>query len=122
MIYSSNNTKSADLFSIAKSGVNASKQLLNTAGHNISNVNTEGYVRERTSFQSQLTGGVGQSTTERVLNVFAQNQLRRDTTLQSEHENFYNKTTVIDNVFASEANSISASMSHFFFCSTNCNG
>ncbi|MFQ3189499.1 MAG: flagellar hook-associated protein 1 FlgK [Paraglaciecola sp.] len=114
MIYSNNNTRTADLFSIAKSGVNASNQLLNTAGHNIANVNTEGYVRERTSFQSQLTGGVGQSTTERVLNVFAQNQLRRDTTLQSEHENFYNKTAVIDNVFASEANSISASMSRFF--------
>jgi flagellar hook-associated protein 1 FlgK len=114
MIYSNNSTRTADLFSIAKSGVNASNQLLNTAGHNIANVNTEGYVRERTSFQSQLTGGVGQSTTERVLNVFAQNQLRRDTTLQSEHENFYNKTTVIDNVFASEANSISSSMSRFF--------
>jgi flagellar hook-associated protein 1 FlgK len=114
MIYSNNNIRTADLFSIAKSGVNASNELLNTAGHNIANVNTEGYVRERTSFQSQLTGGVGQSTTERVLNVFAQNQLRRDTTLQSEHENFYNKTAVIDNVFASEANSISGSMSRFF--------
>lgn len=114
MIYSSNGTRTADLFSIGKSGVNASNQLLNTAGHNIANVNTEGFVRERTSFQSQLTGGVGQSTTERVLNVFAQNQLRRDTTLQSEHENFYNKTSVIDNVLASEANSISSSMSRFF--------
>ena len=114
MIYSNNNTRTADLFSIAKSGVNASNQLLNTAGHNIANVNTEGYVRERTTFQSQLTGGVGQSTTERVLNVFAQNQLRRDTTLQSEHENYYNKTSVLDNVFAGEANSISSSMSRFF--------
>jgi flagellar hook-associated protein 1 FlgK len=106
--------RTADLFSIAKSGVNASNKLLNTAGHNIANVNTEGYVRERTSFQSQLTGGVGQSTTERVMNVFAQNQLRRDTTMQSEHESYYNKTAVIDNVFASEANSISSSMSRFF--------
>lgn len=114
MIYSNNTTRTADLFSIAKSGVNASNQLLNTTGHNIANVNTEGFVRERTSFQSQLTGGVGQSTTERVLNVFAQNQLRRDTTLQSEYENFYNKTAVIDSVFASEANSISSSMSRFF--------
>lgn len=111
---SNNSTRNADLFSIAKSGVNASNQLLNTAGHNIANVNTEGYVRERTSFQSQLTGGVGQSTTERVLNVFAQNQMRRDTTLHSEYENYYNKTAVLDNVFASEANSISASMSRFF--------
>ena len=115
MISSSNSsTRNADLFSIAKSGVNASNQLLNTTGNNIANVNTEGYVRERTTFESQLTGGVGRSTTERVINVFAQNQLRRDTTLQSEYENYYNRTSVIDNVFASEANSISASMSRFF--------
>ena len=111
---SNNNTRNADLFSIATSGVNASNQLLNTTGNNIANVNTEGFVRERTTFESQLTGGVGRSTTERVLNVFAQNQLRRDTTTQSEYENYYNKTSVLDNVFASEANSISSSMSRFF--------
>jgi flagellar hook-associated protein 1 FlgK len=107
-------TRSADLFSIATSGVNASNQLLTTAGNNIANVNTEGFVRERTNFVSQLAGGVGQSTTERVLNVFAQNQLRRDTTMQSEHEAFYNKTSVLDNMFASESNSIASSMSRFF--------
>ncbi len=109
-----NNIRNADLFSIATSGVNASSRLLNTTANNIANVNTEGFVRERTTFESQLTGGVGRSTTERVLNIFAQNQLRRDTTLQSEFENYYNKTSVLDNVFASEANSISASMSRFF--------
>ncbi|WP_158967698.1 flagellar basal body rod C-terminal domain-containing protein [Paraglaciecola sp. L3A3] len=107
-------TRNASLMSIATSGVNASNELLRTTGHNIANVNTEGYVRERTSFESQVTGGVGQGTTERVINVFAQNQLRRDTTQLSEHENFYNKTTILDNVFASEANSISKSMSSFF--------
>jgi flagellar hook-associated protein 1 FlgK len=111
---SNNSTRNADLFSIATSGVSASNQLLNTTGHNIANVNTEGFVRERTTFESQLTGGVGRSTTERVINIFAQNQLRRDTTLQSEFENYFNKTTVIDNVFAGEANSISSSMSRFF--------
>lgn len=114
MITSNSNTRTADLFSIATSGVNASNQLLTTTGNNIANVNTEGFVRERTSFESQLTGGVGRSTTERVINVFAQNQLRRDTTLQSEFENYFNRTSVIDNVFAGEANSISASMSRFF--------
>lgn len=103
-----------DLYSIATSGVNASNQLLTTAGNNIANVNTEGFVRERTNFVSQLAGGVGQSTTERVINVFAQNQLRRDTTMQSEHEAFYTKTAVLDNMFASESNSISNSMSRFF--------
>jgi flagellar hook-associated protein 1 FlgK len=102
------------LFSIATSGVNASNQLLTTAGNNIANVNTEGFVRERTNFVTQLAGGVGESTTERVLNVFAQNQLRRDTTMQSEFDAFYTKTSVLDNVFASESNSIASSMSRFF--------
>ena len=115
MIPSSNNsTRHTDLFSIATSGVNASNEMLNTTGNNIANVNAEGYVRERTSFEGQISGGVGRSSTERVLNVFAQNQLRRDTTLQSEYENYYNKTAVLDNVFATESNSISASMSRFF--------
>ncbi len=106
--------RNASLFSIAQSGVNASNQLLKTTGHNIANVNTEGFVRERTSFQSQPTGGVGQSSTERVINTFALNQLRRDTTSLSEFETYHDKTSVLDNVFASEANSISKSMSRFF--------
>ena len=107
-------TRTTDLFSIATSGVNASNQLLTTAGNNIANVNTEGFVRERTNFVAQLAGGVGESTTERVLNVFAQNQLRRDTTMQSEFDAFYTKASVLDNVFASESNSIASSMSRFF--------
>jgi flagellar hook-associated protein 1 FlgK len=114
ILINNSSIRTTDLFSIAPSGVNASNQLLTTAGNNIANVNTEGFVRERTNFVSQLSGGVGQSTTERVLNIFAQNQLRRDTTMQSEHEIFYAKTSVLDNMFASESNSISSSMSRFF--------
>lgn len=106
--------RTADLLSIARSGVEASNQLLSTTGNNIANVNTEGYVRERTNFVAELTGGVGQFNTERVMNTFAQNQLRRDTTNLAEHEAYWSKTAVLDNVFASEANSISSSMSRFF--------
>ena len=106
--------RSADLFSIATSGVRSSNQLLQTASHNIANVNTEGYVRERTSFVSQLVGGVGQGTTERVINVFAQNQLRRDTTQVGEYDTYYQRASVLDNVFAGEANSLSSSLSRLF--------
>ena len=83
--------RTADLLSIARSGVEASNQLLSTTGNNIANVNTEGYVRERTNFVAELTGGVGQFTTERVMNTFAQNQLRRDTTNLAEHEAYWSK-------------------------------
>lgn len=106
--------RSADLFSIATSGVRASNELLQTASNNIANVNTEGYVRERTSFTSQLVGGVGRGTTERVINTFAQNQLRRDTTQVGEYETYYQRSSTMDNILASEANSLSSSMSRYF--------
>ncbi|MFT6897913.1 MAG: flagellar hook-associated protein 1 FlgK [Paraglaciecola sp.] len=106
--------RTSDLLTVARSGLEASNQLLGTTGNNIANVNTEGYVRERTNFVSDPMGGVGKSTTERVINVFAQNQLRRDTTTLGEHEAFWSKTMVLDNVLASEANSVSGSMSRLF--------
>ena len=103
-----------DLFTIASSGVNASNQLLNTTSRNIANVNTDGYVRERTTFTGSILGSVGQGDTERVINVFAQNQLRRDITSVGELEAFAQKTSTIDNLLASEANSISTGLSKFF--------
>jgi hypothetical protein len=84
-----NHLLTTDLMNIARSGVDASNQLLNTTGQNIANVNTEGYVRQRTTLVAELTGGVGRSTTERILNTFAQNQLRRDTTQYSHFEEYW---------------------------------
>jgi flagellar hook-associated protein 1 FlgK len=107
-------TITTDLFNIATSGVNASNQLLQTTSSNIANVNTEGYVRERTSFVSQLGGGVGRGTTARVIDQFAQNQLRRDTTTVGEWEVYENKINAIDNILASEANSLASGLSNMF--------
>ncbi|MDY6928358.1 MAG: flagellar hook-associated protein FlgK [Pseudomonadota bacterium] len=103
-----------DLFTIATSGVNASSKLLSTTSNNIANVNSEGYVRERSSVAHQLYGGVGRVTTERIIDQFAQNQLRRDITQVGEWETFANKTAAIDNMLANEANSISTGLSDFF--------
>ena len=103
-----------DLFSIASSGVNASNKLLQTTSNNIANVNTEGYVREQTIFTNLNTQGAGRGTTERVINTFAQNQLRRDITAVGELEAFKQKTSAIDNLLASEANALSTGLSQFF--------
>lgn len=103
-----------DLFSIASSGVNASNKLLQTTSNNIANVNTEGYVREQTVFTNLNTQGAGRGTTERVINTFAQNQLRRDITAVGELEAFKQKTSAIDNLLASEANALSTGLSQFF--------
>jgi flagellar hook-associated protein 1 FlgK len=106
--------RNADLFTMATSGLNASNRLLATTSNNIANINSEGYVRERTEFTSRLGGGVDFGFTDRVLDVFAQNQLRRDTSMVGEHQAFNDRVGSLDNVLASEANSISASMTRFF--------
>ncbi len=104
----------ADLFNIANSGITASNQLLNTTSNNIANVNTDGYVRERTVFENSTLGGVGRATTERVISIFAQNQLRRDITSVGELDIYVEKTGSLDNLLASEANSLANGLSELF--------
>lgn len=103
-----------DLMTIARSGIKASTELLNTTGNNIANVNSDGFVRSSTSFTDNIYGGVSRGTTERVIDVFAQNQLRRDTTALGEFESYYERASVIDDVFASDSLSLATSMSSFF--------
>ncbi|BFT31138.1 flagellar basal body rod C-terminal domain-containing protein [Alteromonas sp. D210916BOD_24] len=103
-----------DLFSLASSGVNASSKLLQTTSNNIANVNTPGYVRERTELKNSHVFGVEIGNTERIVNVFAQNQLRRDITAVSELETFSQKTATIDNLLASESSSVSKGLSEYF--------
>ncbi|APE06045.1 flagellar hook-associated protein FlgK [Alteromonas sp. RW2A1] len=105
---------SVDLFSLATSGVNASGKLLQTTSNNIANVNTPGYVRERTELNNSQVFGVEIGNTERVINVFAQNQLRRDITAVGELEALSSKTSAIDTLLAGDANSISKGMSEYF--------
>ena len=53
-----------NLLTIGTSGVLASTGLLNTTGNNISNLNSKGYVRQSTEYQSSILGlGVGKGTT-----------------------------------------------------------
>lgn len=106
--------RNVDLFTVATGGINASSKLLQTTGSNIANVNTEGYVREQTVFHNSNTNGVGVGTTERVISVFAQNQMRRDITSVGELTAFQEKTSALDNMLANEANSLSSGLSEFF--------
>ncbi|NVK57597.1 MAG: flagellar hook-associated protein FlgK [Alteromonadaceae bacterium] len=105
---------SIDLYNIATGGINASNRLLATTSNNIANVNTEGYVRERTVFTNDLNVGVGRGTTERIIDKFAQNQMRRDITSVGEWDMFASKTADIDAQLANEANSISKGLNEFF--------
>ena len=56
---------SDNLLKIGMSGVLASNGLLATTSNNIANLNTQGFVRQRTEYESSILGlGVGRGTTE----------------------------------------------------------
>ncbi len=82
-----------NMFNIGKSGLMTSKQAMTTAGHNIANVNTEGFSRQEVNISqaptipnARLTFGNGAWATK-VSRVSDQYLERR---IQGEHKNFAN--------------------------------
>jgi flagellar hook-associated protein 1 FlgK len=105
---------SYDLFNIARSGVRANSELLQTTSKNIANVNTEGYVRERTEFATTFDNQVGRDKTYRLLNEFAQKQLNRDTSNKTFFDQFVGEANRIDTLFSEESNSLSTRINSMF--------
>lgn len=103
-----------DIFTIATSGLNSQQSQLNTTANNIANVNTEGYVRQRGNLEAQKVGGVLFKDVDRVFNRFAQEQWIRDTSSLGKADAYNEKITQLDNLLASESNSVAASMSRYF--------
>jgi len=104
-----------NLLTIGTSGVLASTGLLNTTGNNISNLNSKGYVRQSTEYESSILGlGVGRGTTNRLANEFSMLQLRRDTSALSYNQQFLTEASRVDTLFANTSNSISTGISDLF--------
>jgi len=75
-----------DLVSIGVSGLSAYQRALATTGNNIANLQTEGYVRQRSSLQPagqdnlsriSLGNGVRYAAVERMYDQFAEENLQR---------------------------------------------
>ncbi|GAA70936.1 flagellar hook-associated protein FlgK [Pseudoalteromonas sp. BSi20439] len=105
---------SFNLLNIANSGIRANAELLQTTSKNIANVNTEGYVRERTEFTTMIDNQVGRGQTYRLLNEFAQKQLNRDTSNKSFFDQFVSETSRVDQIFSEKSNSLSTSINSMF--------
>ncbi|MCZ4252022.1 flagellar hook-associated protein FlgK [Pseudoalteromonas shioyasakiensis] len=105
---------SFSLYDIANAGIRANSELLQTTSKNIANVNTEGYVRERTEFTTMIDNQVGRGETYRLLNEFAQKQLNRDTSSKTFFDQFVTEASRVDRLFSEESNSLSTSVNSFF--------
>jgi flagellar hook-associated protein 1 len=106
---------SDNLLSIGTSGVLASNGLLSTTSNNIANLNTKGYVRQTTEYESAILGmGVGRGTTDRLVNEFTLRQLRRDTSNVGFTSQYLAEATRVDTLFANSANSVSTGVTDLF--------
>lgn len=114
---------SGSLLGTALSGLAAFQRSLETTSHNISNVNTDGYTRQRTELAArpaQFTGagyigkGVNISNISRNYDQFVTNQLRSSTSTFGEVDKFHSLSSQIDNIIADEHTGLSPALKSFF--------
>ncbi|WP_127476406.1 flagellar hook-associated protein FlgK [Sulfurivermis fontis] len=113
----------ADIMSTAVSGLLAFQRSLATTSHNISNVNTEGYSRQRTNLSTRIpepTGagfigtGVKVSSVERLYDQFLSDQLRTYTSNLTRLDAFHKMSSQVDNLLADANAGLAPSLQQFF--------
>lgn len=111
------------LLNTAVSGLKVSQTALKTTGHNIANANTEGYSRQRidTATNTPIQYGVGFQGTgvhvtaiERVVDEFLVEQLRTDTSLESELSAFNENVRQLDTLLSNTSTGLADGMDRFF--------
>ncbi len=112
-----------DLLGISVSGLRVAQTAISTTGHNISNAGVEGYSRQRTIQQTNsatLSGagfvgnGVNTQTIERVVNQFAIQQVRTDTSLYHGLDLFHTNTSLLDNLLSDSSTGLASGLESFF--------
>lgn len=113
----------ADLLNIGVSGLLAFQRNLTTTSHNISNVNTPGYSRQRVELgtrQPQFAGagyvgnGVQVSGVQRVYDSFLTSQIRTSTSANSQLQSLYSYASQVDNLLADSQSGLSPALQDFF--------
>ncbi len=105
------------------SALNAFKRQLETTGHNIANVNTEGYSRQVVQFQTRapqalpqgfIGAGVEVASVRRRYDDFLATQVRDYTSSHAEYDFFLQRANQVDNVIADASAGINDAMQMFF--------
>ncbi len=109
--------------SIGVSALTAYRLALDTTGHNIANVNTDGYSRQRVDFSARepsytrhgyLGNGVEASDIQRQYDVFLANQMRGAQSASSQLQAYYDRASQLDQLVADEDLGIQPAIQNFF--------
>ncbi len=99
------------------------QRALSVTGHNISNVNTDGYSRQSVEYsslnpqkfgQNYIGSGVTLASVTRNTDDFVTQQLRNAITSHSQYESFLFEASSVDGLLATPGSSVSESMQEFF--------
>lgn len=113
----------ASILNTGISALNAFQRQLNTTGHNIANVNTEGYSRQRVEFSTLeaqpggdgfLGSGVQVASIRRSYDDYLSGQVRAYSASQEEYAIYHERASQVDNVIADAASGLDRMMQEFF--------
>jgi flagellar hook-associated protein 1 FlgK len=113
----------ADILNIGTSALLSIQRAISTTGHNIANVNTDGYSRQRVDFDTlppQIRGGsyVGTGVTadgvERVYDQFLSDEVGVRTSSHASYDAYAGFAGRLDNVLADPATGLGPSLEGFF--------
>lgn len=113
----------ADLLETGKSALLAFQRAMATTSHNIANVNTEGYSRQRVDFQSNPSDGLSVRSTgngvrveniERMGDQFATARVTAATSAHAEQEVHFQMASRLDNMVATDGISVDPALNSFF--------
>ncbi len=111
------------LLGIGTSALLTSQGNLATTSHNISNVNTEGYTRQRVDQSTRIPNysgdqyfgtGVQISSVERIYDNFLASQVRTYTSQEAQQNTYMTYSQQVDDLLGASDLSISAGLSEFF--------
>ncbi|MCC2658578.1 MAG: flgK [Panacagrimonas sp.] len=113
----------ADLLNTGISALMGYRKALDTAGHNIANVNTDGYTRQRVEFVSRLGGpqgdgyigsGVSTSTVKRITDAFVGARIVADTSAYERAAAFEGVVGQLDTWLSDSTTGLGAPLTAFF--------
>ncbi|MDO9372749.1 MAG: flagellar hook-associated protein FlgK, partial [Gammaproteobacteria bacterium] len=112
-----------DALGVGVSGLLAAQRALAAASHNIANVNTQGYSRQRVETGTntpQFSGngyigtGVQANAVTRVYDAFLTTQVRTNTSANSQLQSYYGMASQVDNLLADSQAGLAPALQDFF--------